>query len=179
MADTYRCRAQVCGVERSPYSTECGWVFRPPFTGVRAGCHRSCIKTWTDPKKAFPTARPVHTVPCMCVPPWPVPWATWHSAELHHATRVASHRVRAQSTQSSPPAADGDWSTRPALWFCSLAEARAPWPCPHHSNMLGARSTLWSVHPACQLLLGKPVVCWVHAKTYACRWLGQSTRPDP
>ena len=24
VADTYRCRARVCGVERSPYSTECG-----------------------------------------------------------------------------------------------------------------------------------------------------------
>ena len=24
VADTYRCRAQVCGVERSPYSSECG-----------------------------------------------------------------------------------------------------------------------------------------------------------
>ena len=55
----------------------------------------------------------------MCVPPWPVPWATWHSAELNHATRVASHRARAQSTQSSPPAADGDWSTRPAFFDIS------------------------------------------------------------
>ena len=48
---------------------------------------------------------------------------------------------------------------------CFLQPRRAPWPCPHHSNMLGARSTLWSVHPACQLLLGKPVACWVHAKS--------------
>ena len=72
-------------------------------------------------KKLFPTARPVHTVPCMCVPPRPVPWATWHSAELTHATRVASHRARAQSTQSSPPAADGNWSTT-----CFCAFSRTP-----------------------------------------------------
>ena len=51
---------------------------------------------------------------------------------------------------------------RPALAF--LQPRRAPWPCPQHSNMLGARSSMWSVHPACQLLQGKPVACWVRAK---------------
>ena len=81
-------------------------------TSELAGCHSRCYKKWTNAKKAFPTARPVHTVQCMCVPPWPVPWVSWHSAELTHATRVANHRARAQSTRYSPPAADGDWSTK-------------------------------------------------------------------
>ena len=88
-----------------------------PVEVSRAGFSSRCDKHGTKAKTAFPTARPVHTVPCMCVPPRPVPWATWHSAELTHGPRVASHRVRAQSTQPSPPAADGDWSTRRALLF--------------------------------------------------------------
>ena len=49
------------------------------------------------------------------VTPWPVPWLTWRSAELTHAARVASHRGRAQRARPSPPAADGNWSTRLAL----------------------------------------------------------------
>ena len=49
------------------------------------------------------------------VTPWPVPWLTWRSAELTHAARVASHRGRAQIARHSPPAADGNWSTRLAL----------------------------------------------------------------
>ena len=44
--------------------------------------------------------------------PWPVPWLTWRSAELTHAARVASHRGRAQRARPSPPAVDGNWSTR-------------------------------------------------------------------
>ena len=46
------------------------------------------------------------------VTPWPVPWLTWRSAELTHAARVASHRGRAQRARPSPPAVDGNWSTR-------------------------------------------------------------------
>ena len=90
--------------------------------------HPAVTKSGRKRKTAFPTARPVHTVQCICVPSWPVPWATWHSAELTHATRVANHRARAQSTQSSPPAADGNWSTRPALRFSSPAELHSHAP---------------------------------------------------
>ena len=82
------------------------------FIGYGGGFQLQVLQKRTNAKKAFPTARPVHTVQCIWVPPWPVPWATWHSAELTHATRVANHRARAQSTQSSPPAADGNWSTQ-------------------------------------------------------------------
>ena len=47
---------------------------------------------------------------------------------------------------------------------CFWQPRRAPWSCPQHSIMLGARSSMWSVRPACQLLQGKPVACWVRAK---------------
>ena len=98
--------------------------------GVSGGFQLQVLQNRDGSEKRFSTSArqllPVHTVHCMCVPPWPVPWATWHSAELSHATRVASHRVRAQITQSSPPAADGDWSTQPALPFCSLVELHGP-----------------------------------------------------
>ena len=117
--------------------TSQAWRIAPPRARSQAGASRALrsiiggfqlqvLQKRTNAKKAFPTARPVHTVQCMYVPPWPVPWATWHSAELNHATRVASHRARAQSTQSSPPAADGDWSTRPAIAFFDISSCCGP-----------------------------------------------------
>ena len=106
---------------------------------IGGGFQLQVLQTRPKDKKAFPTARPVHTVQCMCVPPWPVPWATWHTAELTHATRVASHRVRAQSTQSSPPAADGDWSTQR---LCFPAGCLKPMALPTPLQAIRALSTL-------------------------------------
>ena len=61
------------------------------------GFQLQVLQTRPKDKKAFPTARPLHTVQCICVPSWPVPWATWHSAERTHAARVANHRARARA----------------------------------------------------------------------------------
>ena len=143
-----------------------------------AGCHRSCIKTWTDPKKAFPRAPDnySHTVHCMCVPPWPVPWATWHSAELNHATRVASHRVRAQITQSSPPAADGDWLTQRPCFPAGCLE-----PTAMHTLLqcnLGTHHTVVSAAIASGSYVQARGVQGTCAKNTLVR-PGESTRTDP
>ena len=141
-----------------------------------AGFSSRWYKTWTDPKKAFPTARPVHTVPCTCVPPWPVPWATWHSAELTHATRVANHRARAQSTQSSPPAADGDWSTTCFGFFAASQSSMALPTALQHAGC-----TLLHVEraPSMSASSGQARGVLGPCKTIVGRCLGESTRPDP
>ena len=151
---------------------------QPTHAGMRRRrvSHPAVTKSGRKRKTAFPTARPVHTVQCICVPPWPVPWATWHSAELTHATRVASHRARAQSTQSSPPAADGDWSTQRALLFAASQSSMAlPTPLQH------AGRTLLHVEraPSMSASSGQARGVLGPCKKYACRWLGESTRPDP
>ena len=70
-------------------------------------------------KKLCRRAPDNHTRPLHVVTPWPVPWLNWRSAELSHAARVASHRGRAQRARPSPPAADGNWSTRLLFGFCA------------------------------------------------------------
>ena len=137
-------------------------------------------KTWTDPKKAFPRApdnysQSTPSTACAC----------FHG--LFHG------QPGTQPSSTMPPASPAIACARRApdplhllltvigrhALHCFLQPRRAPWPCPHHSNMLGARSSMWSVHPACQLLLGKPVACCGAAKRNVGRWLGESTRSDP
>ena len=130
---------------------------------LQAGCHSSCNKhIVAHEKSALPRAPDNYARPLHVVTPWPVPWLTWRSAELTHATRVASHRGRAQSARHSPPGADDDWSTRLALLFAASQSSMALPTSLHHAGC--------TLHPACQLLLGKPVACWVHAKPHAHQW---------
>ena len=112
----------------------------------------------------------------MCVPPWPVPWATWLSAELTHATRVANHRARAQSTQSSPPAADGDWWTRAALLLAASQSSMALPTALHHAGR-----TLFYVEraPSMSASSGQARGVLGPCQKSVGRWLGESTRPDP
>ena len=127
-------------------------------------------------KKLFRRRAPVHTVQCMCVPPWPVPWATWHSAELTHATRVASHRARAQVTQYSPPAADGDWSTQRLCFPAGCLKPTAMNTLLQCN--LGTHHSVVSAAIASGSYVQARSVQGTCAKNTLVR-LGESTRPDP
>ena len=74
------------------------------------------------------------------VPPRASALLTWHPGELRHATRIACHRARAQTTRQPSPAADARLSTT-AKCLCSLRGS--PWQCSHPSERI--RRTLLHV----------------------------------
>ena len=105
------------------------------------------------------------------VPPRASVLLTWHPGELRHATRIACHRARAQTTRQPSPAADARLS-RTAKCLCTVHSSLRQ--CSDHSKVLGARTPVWAVRLALQNIESKPMAfCGACTSSDVCGPCGQ------